>query len=474
MEGRRQSSHYERFRLKNSEQRFILILGDILAGVIALFLALYIWAEFDLLDFTAAFFRDRVDTWFYFLPLIWVVLLIDTYDLGKAGKFKSTLKGVIIALIVAAAAYLVVYFLVPPMSLPRVGVASFIIFAAILTLIWRLIFIRMFKAASQQRRVLIVGAGKAGTELIREIEKTDPKPFNLIGLIDDDPLKLNTKVLGVPVLGDHKMLEPITEQMGVSDFILAITHEMNPGMLHTILDAQEAGIGLTTMQDAYEAITGRVPIDLLQPDWVVRAFLDRKPNSGFYRIFKRLLDLFLAMIGLVGLLIVFPFIALGLVIEGNVPIIFKQERLGRGGVPYIIYKFSTMRKHSEDENNALVTAEKDPRITKFGRLLRKTHLDELPQIINVLKGEMSFVGPRPERSELVQVFQNGVPFYRTRLLVKPGITGWAQIHQGYAETVEETAIKLEYDLYYISHASLWMDITILLRTFGSVLGLKGR
>ncbi len=474
MEGRRQSSHYERFRLKNSEQRFILILGDILAGVIALFLALYIWAEFDLLDFTAAFFRDRVDTWFYFLPLIWVVLLIDTYDLGKAGKFKSTLKGVIIALIVAAAAYLVVYFLVPPMSLPRVGVASFIIFAAILTLIWRLIFIRMFKAASQQRRVLIVGAGKAGTELIREIEKTDPKPFNLIGLIDDDPLKLNTKVLGVPVLGDHKMLEPITEQMGVSDFILAITHEMNPGMLHTILDAQEAGIGLTTMQDAYEAITGRVPIDLLQPDWVVRAFLDRKPNSGFYRIFKRLLDLFLAMIGLVGLLIVFPFIALGLVIEGNVPIIFKQERLGRGGVPYIIYKFPTMRKHSEDENNALVTAEKDPRITKFGRLLRKTHLDELPQIINVLKGEMSFVGPRPERSELVQVFQNGVPFYRTRLLVKPGITGWAQIHQGYAETVEETAIKLEYDLYYISHASLWMDITILLRTFGSVLGLKGR
>jgi len=474
MEGRRQSNHYERFRLKNSEQRFILILGDILAGVIALFLALFIWAEFDLLDFTAAFFRDRVDTWFYFLPLMWVVLLIDTYDLGKAGKFKSTLKGVIIALVVAAAAYLIVYFLVPPMSLPRVGVATFIIFTSILTLVWRLIFIRMFKAASQQRRVLIIGAGNAGTELIKVIEKTDPKPFNLIGLIDDDPLKLNTNILGVPVLGDHRMMEPITEQMGVSDFILAITHEMNPGMLHTILDAQEAGIELTTMQDAYEAITGRVPIDLLQPDWVVRAFLDRKPNSGFYRLFKRLMDLFLAMIGLVGLVIVFPFIALGLLIEGNESIVFKQERLGRGGVPYTIYKFPTMRRHSGGGDSGLVTAEKDPRVTKFGRLLRKTHLDELPQIINVLKGEMSFVGPRPERSELVQVFQSGVPFYRTRMLVKPGITGWAQIHQGYAETVEETSIKLEYDLYYISHASIWMDITILLRTFGSVLGLKGR
>jgi exopolysaccharide biosynthesis polyprenyl glycosylphosphotransferase len=474
MEVRRQSNHYERFRLQKSEQRFILILGDVLAGTIALFLALFIWAQADALDFTAAFFRDRVDTWFYFLPLFWVLLLVDTYDLGKAGKFKSTIKGVAIALIIAALAYLVVYFLVPPMSLPRVGVAVFIIITAVLTLIWRLIFIRMFKAVSQQKRVLIIGAGKAGTELVKEVQKTDPKPFNLIGLIDDDPLKLNTRILDVPVLGGHKMMEPITEKLGVSDFIIAISHEMNPGMLHTILDAQEAGIELTTLQEAYEGITGRVPIDLLPPDWVVRAFLDRKPNSGFYRIYKRLLDLFIAIIGLIGLIILFPFIALGLLLEGNVPIIFKQERLGRGGKPYTIYKFPTMRKHNSEDEGGLVTAEKDPRITKFGKLLRKTHLDELPQILNVIRGEMSFVGPRPERSELIQVFQNGVPFYRTRMLVKPGITGWAQIHQGYAETVAETSIKLEYDLYYIMHANIWMDITILLRTVGSVLGFKGR
>lgn len=256
-----------------------------MAGTIALFLTLFIWAQIDSLDFSAAFFRDRVDVWFYFLPIFWVILLIDTYDLGKAGKFKSTLKGVIIALAIAVAIYLVVYFLVPPMSLPRVGVAIFIIVTALLTLIWRLIFIRVFKAVNQQKRVLIVGAGNAGTELIREINKLDPKPFNLIGLIDDDPpLKLNTRIEGVPVLGDHKTMESITEKLGVSDFILAITHEMNPGMLHTILDAQEAGLELTTMQDAYESITGRVPIDLLQPDWVIRSFLDRKPNSGFYRI----------------------------------------------------------------------------------------------------------------------------------------------------------------------------------------------
>lgn len=474
MIARKKSNHYERFRLQNSEQRFILILGDLLAGAIALFLSLFIWAQADALDFTAEFFRTRVDTWFYFLPLIWMVLLVDTYDLGKAGKFKSTLKGVAIALIVASIAYLVVYFLVPPMSLPRVGVAAFIIITSILTIIWRLIFIRMFKAVSQQRRVLIIGAGKAGTELSYEIVRSDPKPFNLIGFIDDDPLKLNTRIHGIPVLGNYLTMESIVEQMGVSDLILAISHEMNPGMFAEILEAQEAGIELVTMQDAFEHLTGRVPIDLLQPDWVVRAFLDRKPNSGFYRIFKRLMDIFLGLIGLIGLAVLFPFIAIGLIIDDGFPIIFKQERLGRGGKPYTIYKFPTMRKDADNTQTGLVTAQKDPRITPFGKILRKTHLDELPQVINVLKGEMSFVGPRPERSELVRVFQSGVPFYRTRFLVKPGITGWAQIHQGYAETVEETSIKLEYDLYYISHATIWMDLTILLRTVGSVLGFKGR
>lgn len=140
----------------------------------------------------------------------------------------------------------------------------------------------------------------------------------------------------------------------------------------------------------------------------------------------------------------------------------------------MIYKFRTMKSRSDMEKEALITATNDPRITGIGKFLRKSHLDELPQIINVLRGEMSFVGPRSERVELVQVFQKEVPFYRARMLVKPGITGWAQIHQAYAETIDETAIKLQYDLYYIEHASIWMDLNILLRTVGSVLGFKGR
>ena len=233
-------------------------------------------------------------------------------------------------------------------------------------------------------------------------------------------------------------------------------------------------MNLATMQETYESLTNRVPISLLESDWVIRSFIERKPESGLYRISKRIMDLFFSLIGLIGLTVLFPIIAALIRVDSKGPIIFKQTRLGRSGEPYTILKFRTMKNNQDMEKEALVTATRDPRVTRLGHLLRKTHLDELPQIVNVLRGEMSFVGPRSEQKELVNLFQEKVPFYRARMLVKPGITGWAQIHQNYAETVEETIIKLEYDLYYIENASLMMDISIIFRTVTSVLGFKGR
>jgi len=171
---------------------------------------------------------------------------------------------------------------------------------------------------------------------------------------------------------------------------------------------------------------------------------------------------------------VFPFISLAIILESGFPIFFLQERLGRGGQPYKMVKFRTMERDAERDGEARMAEENDQRVTKVGWFLRKTHLDELPQFINVLRNEMSLVGPRAERPQMVASFQQEIPFYRARLLVKPGITGWAQINYGYAGTVEETAIKLEYDLYYIEHRNLVMDISIILRTVGTVLGFKGQ
>jgi len=405
---------------------------------------------------------------------MWVILMVDTYDSRKSANLRQTLRGIGLVFLASTIVYLVIYFAVEPNSLPRLGVAVFIIAATLLTLFWRLIYIRTFTSVSRQQRVVIVGAGKAGTALVGVISELDPPPFKLIGLIDDDPAKLGTNIQGFPILGNHENMAEVITNQGITDLILAISNEMNHGMFQSILTAQEDGVNLTTMTETYESLSGRVPIDLLESDWVVRAFLDRAPTSGFYRIAKRLVDLLLGLLGLVVLAILSPLLAPIILLDSGSPVIFTQIRLGRGGKPYTIYKLRTMKSRSDMEKEALVTTTNDPRITRIGRFLRKSHLDELPQIINVLRGEMSFVGPRSERVELVQVFQKEVPFYRARMLVKPGITGWAQIHQPYAETIKETATKLQYDLYYIEHASIWMDLNILLRTVGSVLGFKGR
>ena len=468
-------THTTKFRLKPSEQRFILVLGDFLAASIALLVALYVWASGDSwYRFSVEFLKYRAPAWFYLLPFIWLILLVDTYDTRKSANLRQTLRGIGLVFLGSVIVYLVIYFAVEPNSLPRLGVAVFTVAATLLTLLWRLVYIRTFTSVSRQQRVLIVGAGKAGSALVEVISELDPPPFKLIGLIDDDPAKLGTNILAAPILGNHESMAEIITNQGITDLILAISNEMNHGMFQSILTAQEDGINLTTMTETYENLSGRVPIDLLESDWVIRAFLDRAPTGGFYRIAKRLMDLGLAFIGLIGLAILFPLLALIIFIDSGRPIIFTQKRLGKGGKPYSILKFRTMKSKSDMEKEALVTANNDPRITRIGKFLRKAHLDELPQIINVLRGEMSFVGPRSERVELVRVFQMEVPFYRARMLVKPGITGWAQIHQAYAETIEETAVKLQYDLYYIEHASVLMDINILLRTVGSVLGFKGR
>lgn len=464
-----------KFRFERREQTLLLVLGDFIAALLALGIALLTWARGDTwLGLSVEFLRERIPAWFYFLPLLWMVLMADSYDIRKAGNLKSTLRSLGVSLIGCAAIYLVVYFASKPNSLPRFGVAIFLVLAVLITFFWRLLYVRLFTTASKQKRALIIGAGRAGLALAQIVAEQDPPPFTLIGLIDDDPAKKGTLIENFPVLGNHRDMRGIIETHHITDIILAISNVMSPGMFQTILTSQEKGMNLATMQDTYESLTNRVPISLLESDWIIRSFIDRKPTSGLYRIFKRLMDLFFGLIGLVAMAVLFPILALLIRLDSKGPIIFKQVRLGRGGVPYTILKFRTMKDNMDMEKEALVTSTNDPRVTRFGRYMRKTHLDELPQIINVLRGEMSFVGPRSEREELVCIFQREVPFYRARMLVKPGITGWAQIHQDYAETVAETAIKLEYDLYYIENASILMDISIIMRTITNVLGFKGR
>lgn len=467
-----QKRHY--FRLRPRERRVLLISIDLFTAILALSLALYYWARGDqFLDFSLEFIQ-RLPAWIFFLPLMWMVLLVELYDEHRATSKSETLKGVAAAAVIGLGIYLLLYFTSEPKSLPRRGVAGFILAASVMTLLGRWFYIRVFTMPQFMRRMLIVGGGQTGSILLQIIKQTWPPPYYLSGVIDDDPSKIGKQIEGYVVFGGSEVMKETIIKHQITDLIVAISGEMRPEMFRALLEAQEVGVEITRMPLAYEELLGRVPIRYLEADWILRYFVDQARVSGFYELAKRLLDIAGALGGIFTLLILFPPIAVAIVLDSGFPIFYSQVRSGRGDRRYNIFKFRTMKQNAEANGQPQWAEESDPRATRVGRFLRRTHLDELPQFFNVLRGEMSLVGPRAERPELVEWFQQYVPFYRARLLVKPGITGWAQVNFGYTATIDETIIKLEYDLYYIMNRNLIMDILILLRTPTTIFGLKGR
>ncbi len=468
-----QKEHRWRFRFV--ERRVMLLYGDIIAEILALVAALFLWgSQIELLGFSIPFILERVPGWFFFLPLIWLFFLIEIYDLRKASSWNHTLQSVGTAAVIGSILYLGVYFTSPPESLPRFGVAAFILSSVVFTLIWRFFYIKVLTSEQFLRRVLLVGGGVSGKILLQSINALDPKPYFMIGVIDDDSAKLGQEIEGYKVLGSGKDLLDVIQSERISDIIVAISGGINGETFQTLLDAQELGVDIIRMPVAYEDLNQQVPIRILEADWILRSFVDDTGVSGLYNVGKRIMDFIGGLIGVGIYLLLLPLVAALIFLDDGMPIFYRQERLGQSAKPYKIIKFRTMVKDAETEGQAQWASENDQRVTKVGRFLRRTHLDEFPQFINVLKGEMSLVGPRSERPSLVNKLQEDVPFYRARLLVKPGVTGWAQINYGYPETIDETINKLEYDLYYIKNRTILLDLRIILATPATIFGLKGK
>jgi len=473
-------------RFRPNEHRTLLLIGDLVVSALAVGGAVLSWLGYSWIGHISRGIKPMtalniitnnisVPFWFYLLPLIWVALLIELYDSHVAANRRRTLRGIAVAAFVGFVLYSLVFITIrDPQELPRIGVGAFLLLASLLTLAWRLRYIRIYTSSGLMRRILVIGAGKAGRTLARVFQKMDPPPFHFVGFIDDDRDKLGKDFEGFPVFGNSEHMLQVIEEQRISDVVIGIMGVMRGITFQRILDAQEEGAEIIPMPTLYEEMTGRVPIHHLESDWVLRSFLDEARSGVFYEIGKRLLDILGGLVGLLILLVIFPLIALAIVLDSGWPVFYWQERLGRGGREFKIVKFRTMRQDAEKEGKAQMAGKHDARITRVGNFLRVTRLDEFPQFWNVLRGEMSLVGPRAERAQWVATFQQEIPFYRARLLVKPGLSGWAQINYGYAETVEDTSVKLEYDLYYIKHRSLIMDIIIILRTVGTALGGKGR
>jgi exopolysaccharide biosynthesis polyprenyl glycosylphosphotransferase len=305
-----------------------------------------------------------------------------------------------------------------------------------------------------RQKVLVVGAGAGGAELVNDLRARDDIPFECIGLLDD-AADGSTPLAGLDQLGAVVEAErpDLIVLAGVTDRALATER---------IFEASRFGFRLVELNHFYEDAFGRLPLTNLTPAWFMGLLhLHRRPYS---RISKRSFDLVVTAIAIVPVALLFPFVALLVRCSGPGPILFKQVRLGEAGRLFHIYKFRTMVADAERQGVAVWASAADPRITPIGRFMRRTRLDELPQLWNVLRGDMSIVGPRPERPEFLKLLAKEVPFWERRHLVKPGITGWAQVRCGYTDDSLGAADKLSHDLYYLKHRSLLLDVAIAAKT----------
>jgi exopolysaccharide biosynthesis polyprenyl glycosylphosphotransferase len=322
------------------------------------------------------------------------------------------------------------------------------------------------RSLAGRRRVLIVGAGAGGAELAQELALGESGPFDAIGLVDNEYEA--EQIAGMPVHGKIADLSRVVETQRPDIVVLAVG-DSRPEAFEQLLDVAGAGFKVVGLPEFHEHAFGRVPIRTLTPGWFMNVLhLYQRPYT---RLAKRGLDVAIALVGLLLTGWLFPFLAL-VVRRTPGPVIFRQTRLGEGGKHFTIYKFRTMRADAE-ASGAMWAAERDPRITRVGAFMRKTRLDELPQLWNVLRGDMSIVGPRPERPEFVDQLQEAVPFWSRRHLVKPGITGWAQVRRGYTADAEGTADKLSYDLWYLRHRSVLLDLAICVKTFSTLVSGSG-
>ncbi len=322
-----------------------------------------------------------------------------------------------------------------------------------------------------------------------------PNQYQIMGFIDDDP-GLSGKLIEIPISGEDYSLDNLTPKadnyenipvMGtaqdlisivveneIPEVILAITNDLNTATFRSLMDCKELAIDITLMTELYENLTGRIPVEHIGDNWFISLPMDSAETSLFYAYASRIFDIVSASLGLALLLPFFPIIAFALYLDSRGPIFYSQERVGKGGKKFFLYKLRTMVPDAEIGGVAQRAQQDDPRITRVGRWLRKFRLDEMPQLINILKGEMSAVGPRPERPSHLIELDEKVPFHRLRNAVKPGMAGWAVVNFGYIDDLESAKLRLQYDLYYVKHQSLMLDLIILFRTFGQVFMLKGR
>jgi sugar transferase (PEP-CTERM system associated) len=394
----------------------------------------------------------------------------DLYDLTIVHSSRELLIRLLQAAGAASILVALLYLLIPSLAIGnRIFVSSLVIFL-IAIMAWRLLFNRLAYASHLEERVLIVGTGATARMVARQIQAQHDFGYRVVGFIDDAGDR-GTGVLNPAAVGAAADIPRIVEEFDVDRIVVGLSDRRGRLPISELLQAKLSGIRVEDATTTYERLTGKILIDDLKPSWLI--FSDGFVISRWTRFWKRAIDLVLASTGFVLAAPLTLLTALAVYLDSDGPILYSQERVGEHGRIFTLYKFRSMRLDAEREGTPLWARDNDDRVTRVGRIIRKMRLDELPQLWNVLRGDMSFVGPRPERPFFVEQLAQEIPFYQQRHAVKPGVTGWAQIKYEYGSSIEDAMEKLRYDLYYIKHLSIPLDLSIVFDTVKVVMFGKG-
>lgn len=446
-------------------KQLILLAGDIILIIMAFYLAPVL--RFGVIIDPSMVFSlsDAVAIFIY----VMVLYIFDFYNFNEKPHASTFILQFILAIVIANFIIASIFYLFNfrPYGTDILMISGSI---TILTLVlWRYAYISLFIYAAA-RKILMLGAGESGVTLCDLLNMRHD--FQVVGFVDDDPDKLNAAISRYRVIGNTADLMAIVKKENVDLIVVAITTKRSVVLFQKLVEAKFSGVEVYELPTFYEEFFGTIPVLHTTNMWLGFADIYGVKRNIYNTKLKKIFDKSLALIGLI---LAFPIMIITMiliVLESGCPVFYFQNRVGWDERIFQVIKFRSMRQNAE-ESGAVWAQEKDNRVTRVGKVIRLLRIDELPQLWNVLKGEMSFVGPRPERPEFVENLKKEIPFYGLRHAIKPGVTGWAQVNYPYGATIQDALAKLEYDLYYIKNMILPLDLIIITKTIRTVLFGKG-
>jgi exopolysaccharide biosynthesis polyprenyl glycosylphosphotransferase len=457
----------QKIHFEISERKVLLRLFDVFSVILTLRVADFAF-NFDYFQITVENFTSILVLAFYINVLGTV---FEMYNLQVASNQFQVIRSIVLTVTTTVLVYLLTPYFTPVLPMNRLQILYFFLAILIGLLAWRM-FYQAFLASHrfEKKAILICDREEVG-ELIKGLENIDPH-YRIVAYINpQESAAKYDQIRNIDIADLHEFVR----KSSVSEIVIASqkSGSMTVPLYNQLLLLLEQGYIIREYTQVYEYLTQRIPIQHFDKDFYRYFPFSRSNQNKLYLLVVKILEVTLSLLGIAMGVLLLPLILVGNAIGNRGPLLYVQQRVGKNGALFNIYKFRTMVRNAE-AGGAVFANRNDVRITRFGKFLRKTRIDEIPQFINILKGEMGFIGPRPERPVFVEELSKVMPFYDTRHVIKPGLTGWAQVKYAYGETMQDSLIKLQYDLYYIKHRSVFLDLNIVIKTLSTVLFYRGQ